>query len=65
MGIQSQTFDHNESAGGGTKDYTVRLVEAEKNTIEEKIRAAKSLDEIARLERELRVGYTRDMEDLF
>lgn len=61
MGIKSRTFDLDESSIGGKKEYAVRLTEVEKKTIEEKIRAAKSLEEIARLERELREGPTGDM----
>ncbi|KAF8241805.1 L domain-like protein [Wilcoxina mikolae CBS 423.85] len=61
LGIKSRTFDLSESAGGGKKEYTVRLTEAEKKTIEEKIRDAKSLDAITRLERELRQGHMGEM----
>ncbi|KAA8913331.1 leucine-rich repeat-domain-containing protein [Sphaerosporella brunnea] len=60
MGIKSRTFDLGE-ATGGNKEYAVRLTEAEKQRIQEKIKAAKSLEEIARLERELREGPSGDM----
>lgn len=56
MGIKSRTFDIGEASGVGQKEYAVRLTEAEKKKIGEKIRAAKSLEEVARLERELREG---------
>ncbi|KAF8534275.1 leucine-rich repeat-domain-containing protein [Trichophaea hybrida] len=61
LGIKSRTFDLSESAGSGKKEYTVRLTEAEKITVEEKIRAAKSLDAIARLERELKQGHMGEL----
>jgi len=56
MGIKSRTFDISEPLNGGQKEYTVRLSAAERKSIEARIRAAKSLEEVARLERELREG---------
>ncbi|PWW75792.1 hypothetical protein C7212DRAFT_201685 [Tuber magnatum] len=56
MGTKSKTFDISEPLNGGQKEYTVRLSAAEKKGIEARIRAAKSLEEVARLERELREG---------
>ncbi|CUS13720.1 unnamed protein product [Tuber aestivum] len=56
MGIKSKTFDVSEPLNGGQKEYTVRLSAAERKSIEARIRAAKSLEEVARLERELREG---------
>lgn len=56
MGIKSRTFDVGEPLGGGKREYTVRLTADEKRVIEEKIKAAKSLEEVARLEKELREG---------
>lgn len=56
MGIKSRTFDVGETEGVGKKEYAVRLTADEKKIIEEKIRAAKSLEEVARLEKELREG---------
>lgn len=55
MGIKSRTFDVS-GPGAGQKDYAVRLTAEEKKSIEENIKAAKSLDEIARLEKKLRDG---------
>ena len=60
MGIKSRTFEVGDTAVG-QKEYAMRLTEAEKKKIEEKIRAAKSLDEVARLERELREGPSADL----
>lgn len=56
MGVKSRTFDVGEPLGGGKKEYAVRLTAEEKKVIEEKIKAAKSLEEVARLEKELREG---------
>jgi U2 small nuclear ribonucleoprotein A' len=56
MGVKSKTFDVSEPLGGGQKEYAVRLTEKERKAIEVRIRNAKSLDEVARLERELREG---------
>ncbi|KAI5846047.1 leucine-rich repeat-domain-containing protein [Tricharina praecox] len=61
MGIKSRTFDLGESSGSGNKEYAVRLTAAEKKKIEDKIRAAKSLEEIARLEKVLREGPSADL----
>lgn len=61
MGIKSRTFDVGSSAvPGAQKDYAVRLTAGEKKKLEEKIRAAKSLEEIARLEKMLREGSLGD-----
>lgn len=56
MGVKSKTFDVSEPLNGGRKEYAVRLTAEEKKNIEARIRGAKSLDEVARLERELREG---------
>lgn len=61
MGMKSKTFDVGEplnggASGSGQKEYTVRLSAAEKKAIEARIKSAKSLEEVARLERELREG---------
>jgi len=56
MGVKSRTFDIGEPSGAGKKEYAVRLTAAEKKKIEEKIKAARSLEEVARLEQELREG---------
>jgi len=61
MGIKSRTFELGESAGSGNKEYAVRLTAAEKKKIEDRIRAAKSLEEIARLEKALREGPSGDL----
>jgi U2 small nuclear ribonucleoprotein A' len=61
MGIKSRTFDLGEATGAAKKEYAVRLTAAEKKKIEEKIKAAKSLEEVARLERELREGPSGDV----
>lgn len=62
MGIKSRTFDV-PSAGAATngavpgdKSYRVKLTEKEKKRVEHLIRNAKSLQEIARLEKELNEG---------
>ncbi len=64
MGVKSRTFDI-PSAGGaaaangaasGDKMYRVKLTEKEKKRVEKLIRNAKSLQEIARLEKELNEG---------
>lgn len=54
MGIKSRTFD----VGGPPKEkeFRTKLTDAERKVIEERIKAAKSLEEIARLEKELRDG---------
>ncbi|RPA96004.1 L domain-like protein [Choiromyces venosus 120613-1] len=56
MGIKSKTFDVSEPLSGGQKEYTVRLSATERKNIEARIKAAKSLEEVAKLERELREG---------
>lgn len=57
MGIKSRTFDLGGSSDSSReKEFGTRLTEAEKKTLEARIRAAKSLDEVARLEKELREG---------
>ncbi|KAI9842591.1 MAG: U2 snRNP complex subunit [Sclerophora amabilis] len=67
MGIKSRTFDlpssitaganeASNTASLGGKQYRVRLTEAEKRSVEDLIRNAKSLQEITRLERELAEG---------
>jgi len=56
MGVKSRTFDLGEPVNLGRKDYAVRLTADERKTLEEKIRAAKSLEEVARLEKDLRDG---------
>ncbi|KAH0605458.1 uncharacterized protein H6S33_004680 [Morchella sextelata] len=56
MGVKSKTFDVGEPLNGGKKETTVRLTAEERKSIEARIKNAKSLDEIARLERELREG---------
>lgn len=56
MGVKSKTFDVGEPLNGGRKEYTVRLTAEERKNIEARIRSAKSLEEVARLERELREG---------
>ena len=71
MGIKSRTFDipssstnnnnmstdHLTTIGGtGTKAYRVKLTPREKKRVESMIRNAKSLQEIARLEKELAEG---------
>lgn len=58
MGIKSRTFDVGSSTT--QKDYAVRLSADEKKNLEEKIKAAKSLEEIARLEKMLREGTLGD-----
>ena len=59
MGIKSRTFDIPDSAStpiNGTKAYRVKLTDKEKKRVEALIRNAKSLQEIARLEKELNEG---------
>ena len=59
MGIKSRTFDVGGSSSGsarGAKEFATRLTEEERKTLEARIRGAKSLDEVARLEKELREG---------
>ncbi|KAL7275306.1 U2 snRNP complex subunit [Rhizina undulata] len=56
MGIKSRTFDIGGPANGGAKEYTTKLTPAERKGIEARIRAAKSLEEVARLENELKDG---------
>lgn len=56
MGVKSKTFDVSEPLNGGRKEYAVRLTTEERKNIEARIKSAKSLDEVARLERELREG---------
>ena len=64
MGIKSRTFDIPTAAGAaatngavpGDKAYRVKLTEKEKKRVEMLIRNAKSLQEIARLEKELSEG---------
>lgn len=59
MGVKSRTFDVGEPLAG-RKEYAVRLTAEEKKNIEARIRSAKSLEEVARLERELREGPVGD-----
>lgn len=69
MGIKSRTFDVPSStsalvatngagpgAGPGEKQYRVKLTDKEKRRVEDMIRNAKSLQEIARLEKDLNEG---------
>ena len=62
MGIKSRTFDipstsiANGTASAGDKSYRVKLTEKEKKRVEGLIRNAKSLQEIATLEKELNYG---------
>lgn len=62
MGIKSRTFDipstslANGTASAGDKSYRVKLTDKEKKRVERLIRNAKSLQEIARLEKELNDG---------
>ncbi|KKA25287.1 Propanediol-phosphate dehydrogenase [Rasamsonia emersonii CBS 393.64] len=62
MGIKSRTFDVPSTAPGaeraapGEKAIRVKLTEKEKKRVEKMIREAKSLQEIARLEKELNEG---------
>jgi len=56
MGIKSRTFDLGPSTSTREKEFSTRLTEEERKTLEARIRNAKSLDEVARLEKELREG---------
>ncbi|KAI5806710.1 small nuclear ribonucleoprotein U2, A [Peziza echinospora] len=56
LGIKSRTFDLGPSSSSREKEFTTRLTDAEKKALEARIRAAKSLEEVARLENELREG---------
>ena len=63
MGIKSRTFDIPAAGSGATngaisgdKNYRVKLTDQEKKRVEILIRNAKSLQEIARLEKELNEG---------
>jgi len=57
MGIKSRTFDLGPSGSSSReKEFGTRLTNDEKKTLEARIRAAKSLDEVAKLEKELREG---------
>lgn len=63
MGIKSRTFDVTSTAAGastgaGVADRAIRvkLTDAERKRVEKMIREAKSLQEIARLEKELNEG---------
>ena len=56
MGIKSRTFDLGPSTSSHEKEFSTRLTDEERKTLEARIRNAKSLDEVARLEKELREG---------
>jgi hypothetical protein len=63
MGIKSRTFDipapsttTNGTVSGSDKSYRVKLTDKEKRRVEKLIREAKSLTEIARLEKEIAEG---------
>ena len=61
LGTKSRTFDvgatsTNAKAGFAEKSMRVKLTETEKKRVEKMIREAKSLQEIARLEKELNEG---------
>lgn len=56
MGIKSRTFDLGPSTSSREKEFSTRLTDEEKKILESRIRAAKSLEEVARLEKELRDG---------
>ena len=65
MGVKSRTFDLPTASSNGDspamtsfggKQYRVRMTEEEKKRVEMMIRNAKSLQEIARLEKELAEG---------
>ena len=56
MGIKSRTFDLGPSGSTREKEFSTRLTDEERKAIEARIRNAKSLEEVARLEKELREG---------
>ncbi|RPB18561.1 L domain-like protein [Terfezia boudieri ATCC MYA-4762] len=56
MGIKSRTFDLGPSTSSREKEFTTRLTDEERKILEARIKNAKSLDEVARLEKELREG---------
>lgn len=64
MGVKSRTFDvpssvnGSSSVSGGQSDkvYRVKLTEKEKKRVEHLIKNARSLQEIAKLEKELNEG---------
>lgn len=61
MGTKSRTFDvgaasANGKVASGEKSMRVKLTETERKRVEKMIREAKSLQEIARLEKELNEG---------
>ena len=59
MGIKSRTFDVPADSNGRApteKSLRVRLTDREKKRVEKMIRDAKSLQEIARLEKEINEG---------
>ncbi|KAF8476241.1 U2-associated snRNP A [Kalaharituber pfeilii] len=57
MGVKSRTFDVGLSGiSGREKEYGTRLTDAERKALEARIKAAKSLEEVTRLEKELREG---------
>ena len=64
MGVKSRTFDipstslvaNGTASAAGDKSYRVKLTEKEKKRVERLIKNAKSLQEIARLEKELNDG---------
>lgn len=56
MGVKSRTFDLGPSTSTRDKEFSTRLTDEERKTLEARIRNAKSLDEVAKLEKELREG---------
>ena len=59
MGIKSRTFDVPSTINGvarSEKSMQVKLTDAERRRVEKMIREAKSLQEIARLEKDLNDG---------
>jgi len=55
-GIKTRTFDLGPSTSSRDKEFSTRLTDDERQTLEARIRAARSLEEVARLEKELRDG---------
>ena len=59
MGVKSKTFDVPSSTNGQplpAKSLRVRLTESEKKRVQQMIRNAKTMQEIARIEKELNEG---------
>ncbi|KAF3934357.1 Centriolin [Dactylella cylindrospora] len=56
LGVKSRHFDVSSTGAGGEKNYRTNYTQSEKLRIQDMIRNAKTLEEVARLEKQMRGG---------